>query len=461
MKKIIILGLLLCIMPYVVGSITAGTVAATSLTSGTGVFTSHVLSSSLGVTNNLQVNGTITDGNNVQYVKADGSVPFTGKLGLQDKSASLRNLISTEDVSITVCSSGCNYTTIQDSLDSVPYILKHRYTITVKDGYYNEDIVIHPLILEYSTADEGNIIGLAINGNTSNKNGVIINSLKATGVTGALGARVSYMKINGTEPTSDENTSIAIYGSHSVALHNLNITGNSYYAVMAYASDVYFRTNSINNQTVGAHAKQISTIIFGDSYLNNGNNGTVTSSMVTSSDGSYIYLENNSITGGSVAGNSKGIVVNNGDYIISESVDVNENLNVDSGTFYVKSDTNRVGIGNSFPNASLHITTTQPQIRWKDTSSVNNAQWVTGAKDSNYETTVASSVNRFYNFYNTASGGMFVGINTSSTPTYPLTVNGAIQGNDYYSGDGTQGMTGSCGASTTLTVKDGLITACS
>lgn len=40
---------------------------------------------------------------------------------------------------------------------------------------------------------------------------------------------------------------------------------------------------------------------------------------------------------------------------------------------------------------------------------------------------------------------------------------GAIKGADYYSGDGTQGMTGTCtlASITTITVKDGLITGCS
>lgn len=39
---------------------------------------------------------------------------------------------------------------------------------------------------------------------------------------------------------------------------------------------------------------------------------------------------------------------------------------------------------------------------------------------------------------------------------------GSIQGNDYYSGDGTQGMTGTCtiASITSITVKDGLITGC-
>lgn len=54
-----------------------------------------------------------------------------------------------------------------------------------------------------------------------------------------------------------------------------------------------------------------------------------------------------------------------------------------------------------------------------------------------------------------------IGIKGSPSGSYVLEVTGSIQGDDYYSGDGTQGMTGSCGSATTLTIKDGLITACS
>jgi len=52
-----------------------------------------------------------------------------------------------------------------------------------------------------------------------------------------------------------------------------------------------------------------------------------------------------------------------------------------------------------------------------------------------------------------------VGIGTGS-PGYTLDVNGAIHGNDYYSGDGSQGWTGTFtnGDGATVTVKDGLIT---
>lgn len=40
-------------------------------------------------------------------------------------------------------------------------------------------------------------------------------------------------------------------------------------------------------------------------------------------------------------------------------------------------------------------------------------------------------------------------------------VTGSMKAADYYSGDGTQGMTGACADGTALTVKDGLVTACS
>jgi len=41
-----------------------------------------------------------------------------------------------------------------------------------------------------------------------------------------------------------------------------------------------------------------------------------------------------------------------------------------------------------------------------------------------------------------------------------IQASGNLTSDNYFSGDGTQGMTGSCGAATTLTIKDGLIVGC-
>ncbi|MFA5084362.1 MAG: hypothetical protein WC475_03215, partial [Candidatus Paceibacterota bacterium] len=62
-----------------------------------------------------------------------------------------------------------------------------------------------------------------------------------------------------------------------------------------------------------------------------------------------------------------------------------------------------------------------------------------------------------------------VGIGTAD-PTYLLEVNGTLRANDFYSGDGTQGLTNStsywlcadsaCTTKCQVTIKDGFITGC-
>lgn len=71
-----------------------------------------------------------------------------------------------------------------------------------------------------------------------------------------------------------------------------------------------------------------------------------------------------------------------------------------------------------------------------------------------------------------ANGPNVISTTTNETSSYAvdrndlligddLDVQGDVHADNYYSGDGTQGFTGSCAAATTATVKDGLITACS
>lgn len=144
--------------------------------------------------------------------------------------------------------------------------------------------------------------------------------------------------------------------------------------------------------------------------------------------------------------------------------------------FLVRGDGN-VGIGTTTPSYKLDVdngaTNTYP------INLVSSSKFVRiGALNSTYAHVDTDAASGFY-FYDPlttgagnsllnissgnsylASAGGNVGIGTT-TPAYKLEVTGTLKATDFYSGDGTIGMTGSCGATTTITVKDGLITSCS
>ena len=148
-----------------------------------------------------------------------------------------------------------------------------------------------------------------------------------------------------------------------------------------------------------------------------------------------------------------------------------------------------VGIGETFtPSSTLEILTSGSVDLFSLGVSgsgnrfiiKNNGSVGIGTTTPLYTLQMATSTNSGYlgigldggKVFNVNSSG-YVGIN-DSTPSYYLDVNGTlnvvgsstfagVQG-DFYSGDGTAGMTGTCTASTTngilFTVKNGLITAC-
>ncbi len=135
----------------------------------------------------------------------------------------------------------------------------------------------------------------------------------------------------------------------------------------------------------------------------------------------------------------------------------------------------RVGIGTTNPQNTLNVLgdgNFTGDLYASDYLSLSSPISESGIEFINSDTTVAwyfSSVqdgtfrithDSVGNIMTLQNGTANVGIGTT-TPNYKLQVVGNFTATNYYSGDGTQGMTGSCGSGTTLTVKDGLITACS
>jgi|GEM_PF-5300400 len=118
------------------------------------------------------------------------------------------------------------------------------------------------------------------------------------------------------------------------------------------------------------------------------------------------------------------------------------------------------------------------EVSWDVTNAYAGYFTAPSAAGTNYGvySSVAGAAPNNYGFYGNISGGTTdwgiyitgedknyfsgnVGIGQSS-PTYKLEVVGTLKATDYYSDDGTQGMTGTCTSGMNLTVKDGLITAC-
>lgn len=169
---------------------------------------------------------------------------------------SSRPLVSNGNVVLTVCSVGCNYTTIQAAVNNVPFILRHTYNITVANGNYPEDLWIPPFTLSdivSGNITEGSAVALNIRGNRSDWSGVKIRSIQVTGVQGAAAFSIDSVQVYGTEPTSDENVSVSVYGSSNPVFSRMIFNSSSTaYGLMCYSSTCTF--SSVNFTTTSYRA---------------------------------------------------------------------------------------------------------------------------------------------------------------------------------------------------------------
>ena len=176
-----------------------------------------------------------------------------------------RPLTSNGDVNITVCAAGCDYTTIQEAINQVPYLLRHTYQILISDGTYSENVYVPPTVCARSRGDdEGSVICLRIRGNTTDMNAVKLTSIQISGNIGANNPKIEYMQITGVEADSDENCSIAVYASSQPELFRLNITGDVNKAILLYSSSASVDEVWFNNQVTGISLKRESMVNAGD-----------------------------------------------------------------------------------------------------------------------------------------------------------------------------------------------------
>lgn len=227
-----------------------------------------------------------------------GNLYFGEKLGAWNSTNASRPFTSNNQTMLYVCQDGtCAYNSIQEAIYDVPFLLRHHYLIYVGNGTYNEDIYIPSTITSFTTLTEGSVGGLDLIGNTTDLTQVKVKSIQVSGIVGAVGVKISGFEVFGKEPFSDENTSISIYGSSGVELQKVNITSNVKYAILAYTSKVNVNQCHFNgSQDHALFAKAMSTVFFGDSSSGAGNHGRVTSQLLESVNGAYVYMANNSVS---------------------------------------------------------------------------------------------------------------------------------------------------------------------
>jgi len=219
-----------------------------------------------------------------------------------------RPFTSRNDISVTVCSSGCDYPTIQDAVDQIPYILRHEYDIEIGAGTYEEDVYIPPIINSQTHSTEGSCCAVDISG-TATIDDVKVKSFHVTSAIGTWVLQIHHMNIYGTEPRSDESVSLSIYGSNSVLVRHLNMTNRSVnYPIMFYSSNGGAHTINFDETKNGFYVKGTSAVYLGDYYGDGKLYGSVDGVIVKAGKGTLTHIQNNQVIRGGELMSGVGVV---------------------------------------------------------------------------------------------------------------------------------------------------------
>lgn len=121
-----------------------------------------------------------------------------------------RPLFSTQDVQYTVCNSGCNYTTIQDAVNDVPYYIEHEYNISVQAGTYDEDVKVQNVRGNHLTVNNNERSFFRIEGNNEDPDTVKVKSFYIDNIKG-MAFKLTGFQIYSTNPYTNEQAGVEFY----------------------------------------------------------------------------------------------------------------------------------------------------------------------------------------------------------------------------------------------------------
>ena len=208
---------------------------------------------------------------------------------------------SSSAVELTVCSSECDYTTIQGAIDAA----NPGDTILVGDGTYTENVYVYKELTIRSENGPTSTIVQAANPNSHifeiNVSSVDITGFTITGVTGDSNAGIylknaDYCTISNND-VSNNYDGILLENSFSNTLINNNANSNSLIGIYLNSS---FNNNIINNNA--------SSNGEGGVALLSSSNNTVTDNNIKSNNWAGIelyYSSNNTITNNNVNSNNR------------------------------------------------------------------------------------------------------------------------------------------------------------
>ncbi|KKN69649.1 hypothetical protein LCGC14_0439520 [marine sediment metagenome] len=263
-----------------------------------GFLTSNIHNQDLNTTSNVTFdNMNLTGDLNATNIYG-GNFYFGNTSGTFDETCPDRPLVSNADRDISVCSSGCDYITIQEAVCQIPLINRFKTKIDVGVGTYLEDVFIPPVITSGLHPTEGAISRVQIIGSQVTPLNVKVNSFTISSGSGTLEPTLAGFSMLSHSPQSDENASIYVYGTQQAGISDITfeeVSSTTLIGIEVYSSGV-----SVHNIDLGVdklkwfvETKHNGYLFVNSDSTNRAPNGSVTDVLYQMSGGGLSTIINN------------------------------------------------------------------------------------------------------------------------------------------------------------------------